>query len=665
VSVNIRVPRLGQFRFIPICLFFGLFAISAVAQTNTVWTPGTSGSWSQSANWSSGVPNGNYNALISNGLPGASTVNLDINATVANLELDSGNTLNLLAGKKLTLQSSSPNVLNIGGTITIGTNAGISLGSGDTLLNNGTITLAGTGSFISGQTNTEVLVNDGTIEGHGTISGVSIQTDGFLGSIDASGGTLLINANQQGIAGHSFAVESGSKLVMTGGPLAFFDPSTKSISQVFLDVKGTLQFDNASIRSVAGFSGITLDGPNAKIVDQHGHNALGGGLDLNFASTLIVENGATLSTGTLSTNPQAGGQIFITNGSSVTASSISIEGPGADLELTNSTLKVAGGVHVCCGDVGSAVIVTGSQLNIGGDVQLGQFAGFSITNSNVKIGGDVKNDGGLFPASVQVNQSKVKIGGDLVLNQAAQSTISSSVVDIGKNLDLVANPFFQGCAPFCPPLGLNISNGSRVSVGGALNSAGNLTLDGTSSLTVKHGVVQSGGTSTIDGLLSVGTHGMNLQAGTLSGTGVIAGNLTSSGLVAPGDPLGVLTVTGNFTQTSSGTLLEQVSWLGGSSLLKILGNANLSGTLDISLVNGYTPQVGDSFILMTFGSLNGIFTSIDGLNISPTLDWVVFYDPHDIRIVVEDPPVATPEPASLLLVIVGLASLTVGVKLRR
>jgi len=64
----------------------GVLAVGSSAQTNSTWTDAT-GNWSNAANWSNVVPNGNFNALISNGNPGVATVNLDINATIANLEL--------------------------------------------------------------------------------------------------------------------------------------------------------------------------------------------------------------------------------------------------------------------------------------------------------------------------------------------------------------------------------------------------------------------------------------------------------------------------------------------------------------------------------------------------------------------------------------------------
>jgi hypothetical protein len=668
--VRTCVPKFR--RNLPLPLLFAAFCLTfasdALGQTNTVWAPGITGNWSSSADWSSGVPNGNYNALISNGQPGISVVNLNMNATVAGLTLDNGDSLNLLAGRTLKTASATPQTLNLNGTLTIDSGAGFAVGSGDTLSNSGTIQLAGSGSSIKGITGSETLVNAGTIEGHGTISGLSIENNGF---IDASGGTLVLDPGSLGISGSNFAVEGGSTLKIIGA-MGFFDPVTRTISNVGLDVKGTLQLESGDIRGTSGFAGVTLDGPNAKIVDQSGHNALASGMDLNDGGLLTVTNGATLKTGALSTNADAGGQILISNGSLVKASSVSIEGPNGQLSLTNSAISVTGGVHVCCGDVGSSFDALNSRVTIGGSVDLsspqGLSGGFAATNSTVKIGGDLKDTGDLFlGAGFSFDTSMVRVGGNVLLNQKAAGEISASNLLVQKDIQLTASgEALTHCPDLCPQL--EMTNGSKVTADGLLNSNGSLTLDSSSTLTVKHGFTQSGGTSVIDGSLHLGSPGMDLEGGTLSGTGTIFSNLKSSGVVSPGDAMGTLSITRNFTQTTSGTLLEQVGWLGGTeaSSLDVFGKAGLGGTLDIMLASGYLPKPGDSFTLLTASSVNGTFTAYDGLSIGSGLDWVVFYDPHDVRVVAEAVPGAraTPEPGSFLLLLAGLAALAL-LKLRR
>ena len=157
-------------------------------------------------------------------------------------------------------------------------------------------------------------------------------------------------------------------------------------------------------------------------------------------------------------------------------------------------------------------------------------------------------------------------------------------------------------------------------------------------------------------MLNVTGTGANFQGGALTGTGTLNGNLTMAGMMMPGNPTGTFTLNGNYTQTSAGTLAEQVGWLNGSNanLFKVSGTANLAGTLALSLLSGYNPMVGDSFVLMTFLSDTGTFSNVTGANIGNNLMLDVIYDAHDVRVEVEAASVATPEPGSNLLMLAGL-----------
>src|SRR6185369_10537384 len=47
----------------------------------------------------------------------------------------------------------------------------------------------------------------------------------------------------------------------------------------------------------------------------------------------------------------------------------------------------------------------------------------------------------------------------------------------------------------------------------------------------------------------------------------------------------------------------------------ITGAATLAGTLNISLINGFEPNIGDTFTIMTFGSRSGDFATVNGTTI--------------------------------------------------
>jgi len=103
----------------------------------------------------------------------------------------------------------------------------------------------------------------------------------------------------------------------------------------------------------------------------------------------------------------------------------------------------------------------------------------------------------------------------------------------------------------------------------------------------------------------------------LSGSGTLSGDVVNDGIVAPGNSPGHDTIS-SFTQTASGALVMELQGksVAGTDFdwLEITGDANFGGTLQVSLLNGYKPTVGDTFDIVTFGgTASGIFTNIKGL----------------------------------------------------
>ena len=73
-----------------------------------------------------------------------------------------------------------------------------------------------------------------------------------------------------------------------------------------------------------------------------------------------------------------------------------------------------------------------------------------------------------------------------------------------------------------------------------------------------------------------------------------------------------LTIQGNYTQNSSGTLLIDLAGTGAGQfgVFSVTGLATLDGTVDFNFMNGFTPTKGDEFTFLNFGSKSGDFSSI-------------------------------------------------------
>jgi hypothetical protein len=107
----------------------------------------------------------------------------------------------------------------------------------------------------------------------------------------------------------------------------------------------------------------------------------------------------------------------------------------------------------------------------------------------------------------------------------------------------------------------------------------------------------------------------------VGGTNISAFNgvaFTNSGLLEIKS--GTLNVTGGsgFTQTANGALSLDLGALApgtGFGRLTVNGPVNLAGTLNLALVNGYQPNLNDSFSVLTGSPRSGTFTTVNGLGI--------------------------------------------------
>ena len=95
---------------------------------------------------------------------------------------------------------------------------------------------------------------------------------------------------------------------------------------------------------------------------------------------------------------------------------------------------------------------------------------------------------------------------------------------------------------------------------------------------------------------------LNLESGdSLIGSGTLAADLVNAGTVSPGNSAGIISIDGDYTQTANGVLEIQ---LGGTTpgtehdQLVVTGDATLSGILNVSLIDGFEPKLGDSFFIV-------------------------------------------------------------------
>jgi hypothetical protein len=120
----------------------------------------------------------------------------------------------------------------------------------------------------------------------------------------------------------------------------------------------------------------------------------------------------------------------------------------------------------------------------------------------------------------------------------------------------------------------------------------------------------------------------------LIGLGTVNGNFTNAGTLSLGfgGSTGILTVNGNYTQTLSGTLNIKIGGtIAGTQYVQLVvagtGHvATLAGTLNVSIINGFSPALDSTYLILLCPSHSGMFTA----NVAPFT--ISYADPTDVRL---------------------------------
>jgi hypothetical protein len=124
-----------------------------------------------------------------------------------------------------------------------------------------------------------------------------------------------------------------------------------------------------------------------------------------------------------------------------------------------------------------------------------------------------------------------------------------------------------------------------------------------------------------------------------TGSGPIPGQVENrSGLVSPGDGVGQLEIVGRFANGNDGVLAFDVGGVAAGTQydqLIVDGSVTVDGTLSVSLINAFSPSVGQTFTLITASEeIGGAFDQLlapDGLN------WKLYNTGSSLQLVVGNP----------------------------
>lgn len=414
------------------------------------------------------------------------------------------------------------------------------------------------------------LIVDGVITNNG--ASASLLLDGgalIAGNINnINGGSFTFNSGYLELTNSGLTVGSGG---MLGNNVALSSARSLSLaSDITIDSGATL----------------TLDG--GRLTAGSINNTNGGNFNFN-SGDLVLTRSAAIGTGGPLGNTVAllsDRRLFLAN-SNVVDSTLTVEA-GASFVLNGGTL-VAGDISNSGNfsfNSGVLGLTKRSSITIGAGGLLG---------SNVELSANRKLLLGLANNYGTVTDNSVAIGGavDSIVANSSNLVINDGSVNVSDGGQLVVSGDVSNFA------GVNIASGGNVIVSGNVsnNGYGRVDIASGGALTIDSGLgysyTQTQGTLTtnVDGVLNADD--VFILGGTLTGSGVINGNLTiDGGEYNPGNSPGTMEIVGDFVLTEAGTLqLEAALDVNGNlawDQLIVGGTYDFqqNGTIQFSLIDG-------------------------------------------------------------------------------
>ena len=624
-----------------ILIIFILISSSTFAQTTYSWNGG-SGIWSVATNWTpNGVPTATDNVVIT--ATGTYTVTLDGDSTINNLTIGGTSGVQSLSLSSRTLTINGTGTINDSGSVSLTTST---LAGSGTLTNYGTLTAydgilsidfdnAGTASFrhycsinnaFTTQPNSiiQIYVNTSyntlTIANGFTNHGLIYFTNGSYsnrGTIDITSGTL-VNAADGTIQSTSIPLYSG----YGNSILAELDnQGTVTISQGFIlneasathtnsgtfeiNTGGTLYLtQSGTIPSFTSTGSFTVD--SAAVITLNGgtFNYNSGTFDLNgslSATTTVLNftpsfiNTVVISLNNSTLNCTAS----FTNQNTLNFTSSTIAGSGS---LINSgTLTAYDGIlSIDFDNAGTASFRHYCSINNAFTTQPNSTIHIYINTSynTLTIANGFTNHGLIyFTNGSYSNRGTIDITNGTLVN-APDGIIETNNLALypGYSNSILAPLDNQGAMNFNNSMTINKANESHYNSGEIQLNNATVSFSGNQFENTMSGEIGGNGTLNVTGLIFV-----------------------NNGSFIPGDYPGILNIQNDLPSAATAFLNFD---LGGPIIgefynsLAVTQTANYNGTININLVDGFVPNVGEEFVLATCNNHTGTFLVQNGLSIN-------------------------------------------------
>ncbi len=417
-----------------------------------------------------------------------------------------------------------------------------------------------------------------------------------------------------------------------GGPFNLVNDGLFTIEGTVLlnpsDTQGELDLDGSSETGVVVIEPASTLSIQASVLDPLNSSVSvgdGGGLatlEVNFAQPVQWNIGP-------------GGEVVLDNGEVITD----------DPLLNQGTVRGWGQMNVESFSNGGTLSAEGGTLTVFHTAQMGLDldgpSGNGVLNA---LDGNMIIFSGVLPATIAFTGT-MNIGEsrDFLAQFVTFELLGNAVVNLtgglfltqDLRLDMPAGSF----SVLAGPESHIIAADTRL-VAGGVHLDSDLRVNG---LTIvrPNAVVDGAGTLIVDGSGRLTANDSLVIGVSVRNEGIVAPGTDPSDIPPPFDQPGHLQITGDCTQTATGILeIELDAPARGApdfDTLGVDGDLVLGGTLDVTLAQGFVPDQGTVYTIITYGGNRS--GSFDHFNLPPLggLDWAVNYPPNAIELEVISP----------------------------
>lgn len=449
----------------------------SILSYSQTWTGNASSDWSNSSNWSGGVPNQNSSVTIPGNRPNSPVItgsvtikNLNIgdwnNATTLtvdggsltvkeNVQLYNYGELKMISGSILLDKTKNNNnfsfaytgakITLISGTFTsnldISINGSMTTGTTDITMN-GVLTVADDKTLTSSEggdwnINSNLIVN-GTLD----IQGANLDIDGTF--TVSSGGIAYAGTGNHHFRGVFDVGSNGTFHGESSTSIIYNDISAKNSAYITvgdgsIEFRGDVDLFQTSTLEVTGSGSVSITGTgqfkqNGRLLINNGNLNITGDVNFQQGGTLNVGSGSVDITGSATFSQS--GTMNIANGSVTITGSADFDQSGT-VNAESATITIQG--NLTLGSNGSVFNAGGSTINLEG----GSFTNrgtFNPDTSTVNFTGgssqSIEGDITFYNLNVETSGDLTTNGSVVVLNDASVDDNSNLNVTEGETIDI-------------------------------------------------------------------------------------------------------------------------------------------------------------------------------------------------------------------------------------